>query len=269
MCVGTCLHTNSNLPRRAHIHRKPFGNHYKHCRCAQAGIGPDECSYRGLRLVHHIDSRCSYLSKSVGRGCGDGGVERQTVRSLREYSGWWILCFLAVTPTGFINSLVKTGKARCGLSAFWSKCTGGVLCNGHLDSDCRTQLIPIFRCPGPVEGSLAARLLIFFFLFFFLVHLTFTDTSCQLLIYPRSDKSRFESSSSSLAIHALRAIFEEWNAVWIFKQHTSLILCAFAGSSFEIHTVKLSDTPDMQAFVSPSQGALNWFYFPCIYSQAR
>lgn len=84
----------------------------------------------GLRLVHHIDSRCSYLSKSVGRGCCDGGVERQRVRSLREYSGWWILCFLAVTPTGFINSLVKTGKARCGLSAFWSKCTGGVLCMG-------------------------------------------------------------------------------------------------------------------------------------------
>lgn len=120
----------------------------------------------GLCLVHHIDSRCSYLSKSVGRGCGDGGVERQTVRSLREYSGWWILCFLAVTPTGFINSLVKTGKARCGLSAFWSKCAGGVLCNVHLDSDCRTQLIPIFRCPGPVEGSLAARLLIFSFSFF-------------------------------------------------------------------------------------------------------
>lgn len=55
----------------------------------------------------------------------DGGAERQTVRSLREHGGRWILCFLAVTPTGFINSLVKRGKACCGLSAFWSKCAGG------------------------------------------------------------------------------------------------------------------------------------------------
>lgn len=55
----------------------------------------------------------------------DGGAERQTVRSLREHGSQWILCFLAVTPTGFINSLVKRGKACCGLSAFWSKCTGG------------------------------------------------------------------------------------------------------------------------------------------------
>lgn len=55
----------------------------------------------------------------------DGGAGRQTVRSLREYSGRWILCFLAVTPTGFINSLVKRGKACCDLSAFWSKCAGG------------------------------------------------------------------------------------------------------------------------------------------------
>lgn len=145
----------------------------------------------GPYLVHHIDLRCSYLSKSVGRGCSDRGAERQTVRSLREYSNWWILCFLTVTPSGFINSLVKRGKACCGLSAFWSKYAGGVLCNGHLDSDCRTQLIPICPCPGPLEGSLAAHLLIFWFW----VHLAFyrhiiaTFNISQVRIQQRSSPS--------------------------------------------------------------------------------
>lgn len=78
-----------------------------------------------------------------------------------------------------------------------------------------------------------------------LIHLTSTDTSRRLLTYPRSGKSRF--GSSSLAIYALRAVFEEWNAVWIFKQHTyasSLrqhlwFFVPFAWSSSEIHAVKV------------------------------
>lgn len=81
----------------------------------------------GLRPAHHIDSWCSYLSESWRRlqSGSDGGAERQTVRSLREHGSQWILCFLAVTPTGFINSLVRRSKACCGLSAFRSECTSG------------------------------------------------------------------------------------------------------------------------------------------------
>lgn len=51
----------------------------------------------------------------------DGVAGRQTVRSLKEHGCQWILCFRAVTLSGFINSLVKRGKACSGLSVFLVK----------------------------------------------------------------------------------------------------------------------------------------------------
>lgn len=100
-----------------------------------------------------------------------GGVTRR----VRRADGF--LCLLAVTPAGFINSLVRGGKAHRGSSASRSKCAGAALYNAHLDSNCRTRLIPFFfffffsRAPASpsAEGSLAARLLI--------GRLTLTDTS--------------------------------------------------------------------------------------------
>lgn len=89
----------------------------------RAMTGPD--------LVHPIDSACSCLSPRKKpaplRLCSgsDRGAGRQATRSLREHGGQWILCFLAAAPSGFINWLVKRGRACCGMNPFWSKCTGG------------------------------------------------------------------------------------------------------------------------------------------------
>lgn len=115
---------------------------------------------------------------------GDGGAGRKTVRSLREYSRRWILCFLAVTPTGFINSLVKRGKARCGSSAFlvkehqWMFYVMGIciLTAGRSWS--------LFSAGGPGRGRphiMSARL---FFFFFFLLFAFFFNSSHIRRIMP-------------------------------------------------------------------------------------
>lgn len=85
----------------------------------------------GRNLVHPIDSACSCLSprKKLAPlrlcSCSDRGAGRLAARSLREHGGQWILCFLAAAPSGFINWLVKRGRACCGMNPFWSKCTSG------------------------------------------------------------------------------------------------------------------------------------------------
>lgn len=71
----------------------PFGGHYNHLRRARAGTGgTDEGSYRDD--AGRIDG---------GAGNADGGVTRR----VRRADGF--LCSLAVTPAGFINSLVRGG----------------------------------------------------------------------------------------------------------------------------------------------------------------
>lgn len=162
---------NCSLLWRTHIHHKPFGNHYNDYRWFHACM----CVYRQapglmMRAVTGTTPGASYwlpvqLSQ---RECWrrlhelqsgvDGGAERQTVRSLRDYGGRWILCFLAVTPTGFINSLVKRGKARHGSSAFLVKVHRWmfyVMAICILTAGLRWSL---FSLLGPTEGKLASCL---------------------------------------------------------------------------------------------------------------
>lgn len=102
--TDVCAHTGATELMRAVTGTTPGASYWLGMQLSQR-----EC----LRRLHELQSG------------SDGGAERQTVRSLREHGSRWILCFLAVTPTGFINSLVKRGKACSGLSVFWSKCAGG------------------------------------------------------------------------------------------------------------------------------------------------
>jgi len=115
-CVSARSRTNSSLLRRARVDCKVFGEHYKSLQ-----------TYESWRKLMRAVARKRpgapcwlwlHLSESKGRvpllkfqSGFDRGVEKHTIRSLREHGNQWILCFLAVTPTRFINWHVKWGWA--------------------------------------------------------------------------------------------------------------------------------------------------------------